>query len=290
MAAHDEILRYHEIMQIAEAMAELGVQKIKLTGGEPLVRRNLSALVKELKELPGISQVTLTTNGVLLGEQMDDLAKAGINGINLSLDTLNEERYQQITRRDAFQKAYEGFQKALEYKDIPLKVNCVLMDQSLQELCQLAELSRKHPVHVRFIEMMPIGLGKTFSGMNEDELLRQLREKYGQEQVCSQLLGNGPAHYYSFPGFLGKIGFISAVSHKFCSSCNRVRLTAQGYLKACLQYETGKDLRGALRQGASKEDIKDLIKETLAHKPECHAFFQEDGTNVEQKIMSQIGG
>ena len=290
MAGHADILRYSEIIQIAEAMAGLGVHKIKLTGGEPLVRRNLPQLVADLKRIEGITQVTLTTNGVLLGEQMEALAEAGIDGVNISLDTLDPGQYSQITRRDEFGRAYEGILTALKYKDIVLKINCVLLGQSPEEIVRIAGLARENPIHVRFIEMMPIGLGNDFTGMTEDKVLSFLRPVYGTEKAEDMCLGNGPAHYFCYPGLTGRIGFISAVSHKFCKSCNRVRLTSQGFLKTCLQYETGKDLRDPLRRGASREELKDLIVQALAEKPDGHAFFQEKTGSEEHKIMSQIGG
>ena len=290
LVGHSDILRHHEIVQIAEAMAELGVHKIKLTGGEPLVRKNLPALVRDLKKIAGITQVTITTNGVLLGEKMADLAAAGIDGINISLDTLNPEKYRQITRRNEFAQAYQGIMEALKYKDIPLKVNCVLLGQSTEEICGIAKLAKEYPIHVRFIEMMPIGLGNDFSGVAEEQVLDTLRSVYGRESAVNESLGNGPAHYFSYPDFKGRIGFISAVSHKFCKSCNRVRLTSQGFLKTCLQYETGRDLREALRQGASVEELKNLIMEALAEKPDGHAFFEKKTGIEEHRMMSQIGG
>ncbi|MBS6397016.1 MAG: GTP 3',8-cyclase MoaA [Clostridiales bacterium] len=288
--SHEEILRYDEILRLTEAFAGLGFRKVKLTGGEPLVRRNLAGLVGELKAIPGIEQVTLTTNGVLLQEQMKELAEAGIDSINLSLDSLDPGTYQQITRRDCLDQVLEGMREALRYPGIPLKINCVPMGQSEEELCELAELARTCLVHVRFIEMMPIGLGKGFQGRSEQEILEILEDRFGPAGPVSEILGNGPGHYYEFAGFHGRIGFISAVSHKFCHTCNRVRLTSQGYLKTCLQYDRGKDMREPLRAGASLEELQELIREALLEKPEGHAFFQNSGENKEQRIMSQIGG
>lgn len=290
MASHEEILRYQEIVEIAAAMAELGLQKIKLTGGEPLVRRGLPDLVGDLKAIPGIRQVTLTTNGVLLKEHMKALSQAGIDGINMSLDTLDRDGYRQIARRDEWDRAWEGLTEALKYPGIPLKINCVLMGQEEEELCRLGALARELPLQVRFIEMMPIGLGGDFSGKGEDEVLELLRRAFGREEPVEERLGNGPARYVHFPGFLGNIGFISAVSHKFCSSCNRVRLTSQGYLKTCLQYETGRDLREPLRRGAGREELKEIVREALMEKPECHGFFQEKRGPVDARSMVQIGG
>lgn len=203
--AHSEILNFDEIQRLAEIFAQLGVKKIKLTGGEPLARKGTAGLAKQLKRIPGIEQVTLTTNGVQLASQMEALAEAGIDGINLSLDTLNPAVFQQIARRNSFERVMEGFQKALEHREIPLKINCVPMGIPGQDVIKLAELAKDYPVHVRYIEMMPIGLGKQFECCEEEDLLKELREKYGEYQAFPKKLGNGPGHYYSFPGFREKL-------------------------------------------------------------------------------------
>ena len=194
--AHDEILSYEEITKLVKVFAGLGFRKIKLTGGEPLVRKNAAHLVKEMKEIDGIEQVTLTTNGILLAETMNALAEAGIDGINLSLDTLNPEVFEKITRRAFFEKVIEGFQAALKYPQIPLKVNCVPMGIEGQDVLEMAELAKKYPVHVRFIEMMPIGLGKQFKFCSEESILQGLKERYGEYTPYEESLGNGPGHYY----------------------------------------------------------------------------------------------
>lgn len=288
--SHDKILRYDEILYLGEIFAELGIKKIKITGGEPLVRKGASSFIRDLKSIPGIEKVTITTNGVNLEGCLEELSNAGIDGINLSLDTLNPEVFFKITRRNEFEKVMRGFQAALMHKEIPLKVNCVPMGIEGQDIFELAELSRKYPVHVRYIEMMPIGLGKEYTGCTETEILRELEKRYGTSEMFSGSLGNGPGHYYEFPGFKGKIGFISAMSHKFCSSCNRVRLTSEGYLKTCLQYDVGTDLRALLRNGASKEEIKEAIGKAIQEKPRAHQFTEKQDRHGEQHMMSQIGG
>lgn len=289
-AAHEEILRYQEIERLAGIFARMGIRKIKITGGEPLVRRGIEELVKNLKKTPGIEQVTLTTNGILLSEKWKALKAAGLDGINLSLDTLNPQVYRQITRREGLEKTLEGMKKILENGTIPLKINCVPMGIPGQNVEELAELSRKYPVHVRYIEMMPIGLGKEYRGVTEEELLGELEALYGKSKAYEGRLGNGPGHYFEFPGFLGKIGFISAISHKFCYQCNRVRLTSQGFLKTCLQYENGVELRGLLRSGAVDEELEEVIQKEILCKPVSHHFLQEEKEETEHRIMSQIGG
>ena len=202
----------------------------------------------------------------------------------------NPEVYKKIVRRDQFEKVMEGFQAALKYPQIPLKVNCVPMGMEGQDILQMAELARKYPVHVRFIEMMPIGLGKQFDFCSEDEILQGLKERFGEYVPYEKKLGNGPGHYYSFDGFQGKIGFISAISHKFCDSCNRVRLTAQGYLKTCLQYDIGVDLKKLLRKDAGEEALIDAINEAIYKKPVGHQFGSEVKEHGEAHMMAQIGG
>ena len=287
---HEEILSYEEIIDLAGIFASLGIHKIRLTGGEPLVRKNLSFLVRKLKQVSGIHQVTLTTNGIFLYDQMDELAAAGIDGINISIDTLNPQLFERITRRNGLEDVLKGFHKALEYPQITLKINCVPMGIEDQNITDMAMLAKKYPVHVRFIEMMPIGLGKQYEGQSEEAVLRELKLRFGECQNSENVPGNGPGHYYQFEGFCGKIGFISAVSHKFCDSCNRVRLTSGGFLKPCLQYETGTDLKKLLRQNESEACIRAAIEDTIRKKPNGHQFGKKQDGNSENRMMWQIGG
>ena len=287
---HEEILSYEEIIDLAGIFASLGIHKIRLTGGEPLVRKNLSFLVKKLKQVSGIHQVALTTNGIFLYDQMDELVSAGIDGINISLDTLNPQLFEKITRRNGLEDVLQGFHKALEYPQIPLKINCVPMGIEGQNITDMAMLAKTYPVHVRFIEMMPIGLGKQFVGQSEEAVLRELKLRFGEYRNSEKVPGNGPGHYYQFEGFCGKIGFISAVSHKFCDSCNRVRLTSGGFLKPCLQYETGTDLKKLLRQNESEACIRAAIEDTIRKKPHGHQFGKKQDGNSENRMMWQIGG
>ena len=289
------ILQEEEILRICRVMAELGIRKIKLTGGEPLVRPRMPQLVEKLKNMPGIEKVTLTTNGVLLKDQMSDFARAGLDGLNISLDTLDEACSRRITRRDELGRTLEGISEAMKYPEISLKINCVPLGIPEQDLCRVALFARDHRVHVRFIEMMPIGMGKEFHGVSEVELLRILGEKLPRfSPYVGEPLGNGPCHYYDVDGFSGKIGFISAVSHKFCGECNRIRLTSQGFLKTCLQYAAGRDLREVIRSGGSDEVLKVVILEALAEKPDGHAFGggleKQKDDKTEKLCMAQIGG
>ena len=251
---HEEMLSYDEIVRLCKIFAALGISKIKLTGGEPLVRKNLSSLVKRIKSLDGIDNVTLTTNGLFLAQQLDDLSAAGLDAVNISVDTFDEAVFQKITGASGVQKIREAINKALTFENIRVKVNCVpLKGINDDSLAKLALLAKDHRLSVRFIEMMPIGLGRQFEAFKEDELKTLLEKQFGPMTYFNGKLGNGPCRYYTVEGFRGKIGFISAVSHRFCDKCNRIRLTSEGFLKTCLQYNEGSDLKVLLRSGKDDE-------------------------------------
>ena len=293
---HSRILTYYEIQRLCTIFSKLGVRKIKLTGGEPLVRKNVSSLIQGIYEIEGIEEVTLTTNGILLKEQAEALVNAGIRAVNISLDTMSPEKYTKITRGGDIQKVLEGIKALLKYPEVRIKINCVPNEISDKEVIEVASLAQKYPVHVRFIELMPIGSGKELvyqeqNEYNQEYRIRQLLEKaYGSITPYTEVLGNGPSQYCSLPGFQGKIGFISAMSHKFCHKCNRVRLTAEGYLKTCLQYEVGVDLFSLLRNESSDEVIEQAIIEAIEKKPKAHEFHDQKIEHGEVKSMSQIGG
>ncbi|WP_138302721.1 MULTISPECIES: GTP 3',8-cyclase MoaA [Eubacteriales] len=289
--SHQDILTYDEIVQIVNAAAEVGITRIKLTGGEPLVRKNLAGLVEALRAVPGIEEVTVTTNGVLLKEQIGKLAKAGISAVNISVDSLDPDMYASIARKDALAAVLEGMEAAVSCPGLKVKINCVpLKGLNEEEWVRLAQIARERPIDVRFIEMMPMGLGRDFQGSSQKEVLERLRETFGPEQYLDGNFGNGPATYVHFNGFAGKIGFISALSHKFCSECNRIRMTAEGFLKPCLQYASGEDLREMIRNGASEEELIRAINRTIYYKPACHHFEVDDSAEFEHKKMFRIGG
>ncbi len=289
--SHDRILRFAEIVRIAEAAAALGISKIKLTGGEPLVRRGIVSLVRELKQVPGIREITMTTNGVLLGEMYEDLLEAGLTAVTISLDTLDPKEYARMTRRDEFARVMASLEKAVKDGRIPVKINCVsYRREDPQELRNIALLAKEYPVHVRFIEMMPIGLGKQFAWLSQEELMEILRPATGVLIPVEEVLGNGPARYFRAEGFAGRVGFISAISHRFCDGCNRIRITSEGYLKSCLQYETGIDLREALA-AEDPQRLKEAMAEGIRRKPHQHHFTEQGEIPQEERHkMSQIGG
>lgn len=288
--AHEDILTYEEFLRVIGIFAGLGVRKLKISGGEPLVRKDAPNFIRRAKRVPGIEQVTLTTNGVLLARELPKLLAAGIDGINVSLDTLRSDRYASITRIGTLSDALAGIDAAYAAGIRPLKLNTVLLDGiNDDEIITLAELARNRAISVRFIELMPLGLGTRFQSVPGSRVLEELAQCFGEPVLLNEKLGNGPAVYYSFPGFAGKIGLIDAISHTFCAWCNRVRLTADGQLRLCLQYEEGCDLRAALRGGCDDPALQDLILNTVRNKPAQHCFGAA-GQPAGRRTMNAIGG
>ena len=288
---HEEILTYEEILRICEIVSELGIKKIKITGGEPLVRKDIVNLIRDIKNLDKIEQVTLTTNGILLYDMLDDLYDAGIDAINISLDTLKEDNFKQITRRDGLEKVLMAIDKAYNL-GIRVKINCLaIRDFNINELADIANFAKDREIDVRFIELMPIGFGKKYTQIDNDEILSILESNFGTFEPVTEKRGNGPAKYYKNKDMKGCIGFISAISHEFCESCNRIRLTSNGFLKLCLHYNKGIDLKAPIRSGISDEDLKVLIHDTIWNKPLSHKFGHTNGEkDIEVKNMVQIGG
>ena len=297
MLPHEKILTYEEILRLCRCFARLGIHKVKLTGGEPLVRRGVPWLVEQLKQIEGIDNVTITTNGILLTEQMEELYRAGIDSVNISLDTLDREMFRQLTRFDRLDSVLAGIDKALSYPDVTAKINCVPVGGAAAEktVIRMAGLAKDRPLHVRFIELMPIGMGKELTGSDEEALKAIISRAYGPMIPYGESLGNGPGVYYRLEGFEGKIGFISAVSHKFCHKCNRIRLTSEGILKNCLQYSGGVNLRDVMEAGCTDKELEVLIHDTIEQKPAGHQFGgaqpdEREESGTENRKMSQIGG
>ena len=288
---HSQILTFDEIHALCAFMARYGLKKIKITGGEPLVRKGIPNLIAQLKSIPGISSVTITTNGVLLDSYYHPLVEAGVDCITVSLDALSREKYQALTRRDQLDAVLRGIHLAQEENLVKLKINAVpTAPLDGDEVIRLAQFAQNHDTDVRFIEVMPIGMGTQFQAVGENQVRSILEERFGPMTICHEVRGNGPSVYYSLDGFLGKIGFISAVSHKFCDTCNRVRLTADGYLKTCLQYDTGVMLRPYLRDW-DEAGLFDALTRGIQAKPKGHHFeAHEEFTDREHRKMSQIGG
>lgn len=293
---HAEILSYEEIYRLVRIMSVHGLEYVRITGGEPTVRKNLCELISMLNQLPQIKGIGITTNGLLLTKQLDDLLAAGLTSLNISVDTLRPELFNKITRRNSFDQFFAGLSYALSKSEqCTIKLNCVLNKNNREEWPEIALLSKDYPISVRFIEMMPIGLGKTKSQFGENSLRSELEAKLGPLKPLTpdlHPLSFGPGRYERIDGFRGNIGFISAISHSFCEQCNRLRLTATGFLKTCLQYANGRDLRPALRDGSADQEIWKLIELALTEKPHSHQFKKkiQENSLLETKHMNQIGG
>lgn len=297
---HDEILSMEEIFDFVKVAAKHGIRRIRLTGGEPLVRKGTVELISWINELEGIDDISLTTNGSLLHKFADELRAAGLSRVNISLDTFDAELFEKVTRKGKLADVLDGIEVALEKGFDPVKINVVAMRSLVSNPFEFARLSIDRPLHIRFIEFMPIGdereLG--FDGWSEDESMSvdELRELINAEAIKAGVgelvrvkqseapAGAGPSKYFRFEGARGTVGFISPISNHFCGACNRLRLTADGKLRPCLFSDQEYDVRTALRNKDTAQ-VEALIEQTLREKPDSHHFAH--GT-VRQ--MSQIGG
>ena len=288
--AHRDILRYEEILRILRIGITLGITKIRITGGEPLVRRDLLPFLEELRQLAGLSDIALTTNGVLLKPYLEPLRAAGIKRLNISLDTLRRGRFAEITGGDHFDQVWEAIDAAHTMGFHPIKLNVVAMrginDDEFQDI---AALTLKRPFHVRFIEYMPMG-NPNLPGdpyMSNDEVRRQL-ERIARLLPVPRGVSDGPARRYRYPDAIGEVGFISPLSHHFCDTCNRLRLTAGGKLRPCLLSNQEFDLITPLRAGASDGELAAIFLEAARLKPMAHSLVA-GGDKVDAR-MSSIGG
>jgi len=287
---HGDILSYEDTAHIIRILAADGISRVKLTGGEPLVRKDICEAVRMIRGIEGIDEITLTTNGVLLESMLDELISAGISSVNISLDTLDPEYYRQITRVGELDTVLSALDACLGAQ-LRTKINCVpLTDEN--DILALARLARDNELHVRFIEKMPFGpadADKYFPKIYREDEIRSIIEKsFGRLTPCGERLGNGPAVYYSLEGFKGKIGFISAMSHSFCSSCSRLRLTSTGFLKTCLYYGDGVDLGSMLLEPDSV--IEKAVLEAVSRKRAGHRFGEDARKDAALSSLSTIGG
>ena len=291
---HNEILTYEEILRLAEAAVLAGISKIRLTGGEPLLRKGMVDLCRMLANIEGLDSLTLTTNGVLLHELALPLVEAGVCRINISLDTLKPERFKKITGRDLFFRVLAGIKRSEEVGLYPIKINTVLMRGiNEDEIEDLARLTLKKPYHVRFIELMPIesscfgGNGSLFVPVEEVvkrvKNIAELDLEYKSESF-------GPARLCTPKGGVGKVGFIAPLSWHFCDSCNRMRLTADGKLRTCLFSEEELNIKGPLRAGASLEELSGIFKLAAMRKPRSHPLKETRGQRGWGRTMRAIGG
>jgi cyclic pyranopterin phosphate synthase len=296
-----EILTYEEIAEVARLASELGINKLRLTGGEPLVRARLRELVAMLAQIDTIDDISLTTNGVLLKEYASELKGAGLKRVNVSLDSLNRDKFERITRHNKLGEVLQGIEAAKACGLNPVKINMVVMRGiNDDEIVDFAKLTITDGWHVRFIELMPFSMdnppdGHSIGGrvalhpqfMSASEI-KELISSLGKLEPSLPITGNGPAKYFRFPQAGGTIGFITPVSQHFCFNCNRLRLTAEGKLRPCLLSDQEVDLRRPLRGGASPEELKKIITEAVQSKPQRHQLPQ--GRVSRKRLMSQVGG
>ncbi|AIY83450.1 molybdenum cofactor biosynthesis protein A [Clostridium baratii] len=284
----ENILSNEEIYKIAKEAAKLGIRKVRLTGGEPLVRKGIVELIKKINSIDGIEEICLTTNGILLEENIDELYKSGLRKVNISLDTLNKEKYNKITRGGDINKVINAIDKCLDY-GIVVKLNVVIIKGiNDDEILDLMNLTLDKKVDVRFIELMPIGEGKKFEGLSNEyikDYIKRLNIDFDYEIRESK---DGPAKYIKLKNSLGRVGFISPMSNCFCEDCNRIRITTEGTLKQCLNWKSGINLKKAVNSN-SEEELKKIIEKSIYNKPEKY-LFKEESKDKEEKFMNEIGG
>jgi cyclic pyranopterin phosphate synthase len=288
----DEVLSYEEIARLVRVLSEMGVDEVRLTGGEPLVRRDLPVLVSFLAGIPGVRDLSLTTNGVLLDRLAGPLVAAGLRRLNVSLDSLSHVRFAEITRRDALDRVLAGLEEAERHPELrPIKVNCVaIRGFTEEEVPALAELARRKPYVVRFIEFMPLDADQAW---REDEVLTGgeiralIEERWPLVEIPAKQ--SSTARRFRFADGAGEIGFVNPVSEPFCSSCDRIRLTADGQLRTCLFSRREWDLKAPLREGASDDELGALIRFAVRHKELKHKI-NDPGFVRASRSMSQIGG
>lgn len=284
------ILTFEEIWEIVRTGVSLGITHIRITGGEPLVRKGCVDLIRGIREIPGVETITMTTNGVLLGNYWKQLKKAGVDGVNISLDTLDPEEFYKITGKRELQEVLAGI-RAAKTAGLPVKLNAV--NRKELDPIPLVRYAQEENLPLRFIEMMPVGYGKKYVGRSNEELRETLEAVCGKAECMTNReelsrMGSGPAVYYQFSDLKVPVGFISAIHGKFCDTCNRVRLTAEGYLKLCLCYDEGEDLRRVLREG-EKENLRTIMEQTIFRKPAAHCF-EHPAEMTETHEMVKIGG
>jgi cyclic pyranopterin phosphate synthase len=288
----DELLSFEEIERLVRVLARMGVDEVRLTGGEPLVRRDLPTLVGKLAATPGVRDLSLTTNGVLLDRLAAPHVEAGLRRINVSLDSLSHERFAEITRRDALDRVLAGLAAAERHPELrPIKVNCVAIKGfTEEEVPALAELARRKPYVVRFIEFMPLDADQAWRGddvLTGGEIRALIEERWPLEELPAK--ASSTARRFRFADGAGEIGFVNPVSEPFCSTCDRIRLTADGQLRTCLFSRREWDLKTPLRDGSSDERLDELIRFAVAHKELKHKI-NDPGFVRASRSMSQIGG
>ncbi|MEW9078404.1 GTP 3',8-cyclase MoaA [Terrisporobacter glycolicus] len=284
-----DILNDDEIIKIVTQCAILGIKKIRITGGEPLVRKNIENLIYRLSNIEGIEEIYITTNGVLLHDKLEILERNGLSGVNISLDSLRKNRFKELTKFDKLSQVLSAIDKALKL-GLKVKINTVIVDDiNKDEIIDFINLTKNKNLALRFIELMPIGAAKKHKRTNNKEILNIIKSNFKNVKKENKIERSGPANYIKIEGYKGKVGFISPISSCFCEDCNRIRLTSSGFLKKCLHYNYGVDLKRHLDNKICNEELNALIYENIYDKPEKHLFL-EICDNKENKYMNQIGG
>jgi cyclic pyranopterin phosphate synthase len=289
--SREELMSYDEMLRICTLLVEMGIQKIRITGGEPFVRKDIMPFLTELSALPGLNELTITTNGVLTAPYVAQLKDIGIKAVNLSLDTLDAERFFAITRRDEFAAVMKTLNELLKH-DIQVKINAVVMDgKNTQDIIPLVQLTKELPVDVRFIEEMPFnGDGHSFSGLKWDHvrILDKIKETFPSIQKAEDP-AYSTAHTYHIPGHNGKVGIIAAYSRTFCGTCNRIRITPQGVLKTCL-YDNGiLNIKDSIRKGKTNQQIKETLLSAFNNRPKDGWEAEQSNAGIHES-MAAIGG
>lgn len=287
--AHEDVLSYEEIARVTRLMAGLGIRHIRITGGEPLARMGCLDLIGKIHAVDGIETISMTTNGLMLRGRMEQAKAMGLSALNISLDTTDPQTYRTMTRGGDVRDVLETIDQALAC-GLKVKINAVpVRGYNDEQLTDLAAMARTRPISVRFIELMPVGCGANLEPVSTGEVEKKIEAAFGPLLPDDSLHGYGPARYVRPEGFMGSIGFISPMSHEFCGACNRVRLTADGYLKLCLNHTAGLDLRAMMRGGADDATIEAAIRDSIEHKPVRHGFLEDIGDR-EVRRMNEIGG
>ncbi len=287
---HEDIARYEEILRITNIAVKLGITKVRITGGEPLIKKGVLNFIKKISKIKGIEDISITTNGVLLKQNIDQLIDSGVNRLNISLDTLKPEKFKSISGRDFFDKVWNGIMAAHEKGITPIKLNTVaLRGVNDDEMSEIASLTLKYPFHVRFIEYMPMGNSAVDISQQilTPEIKNRIEKDLGPLQPVDRAKHDGPARRFKALDAIGEIGFISPISSHFCHQCSRMRLTSTGKLRPCLLNNYELDILSSLRNGASDKELTDIIKTAFKTKPAQHRLDKE--ANVKTQ-MSTIGG
>ena len=281
-----ETLTKENIFDIVEVAVELNIKKIRLTGGEPLLRQDIVEIVQGIKDR-GIEKIYITTNGILLSEKIEKLKKAGLKGVNISLDTLDREQFNYITRGGDLERVLQGIEKALNL-NLEVKINSVIMkDINENAIEELVKLTLNNQLDVRFIELMPIGQGKKFTGISNNEIYDRLEKTFEFDRDYKEI--KGVSTYYKLKDSEGNIGFISPINSCFCETCNKIRLTSDGVIKRCLNSKGNTNIKEYLDKNIEKEKIKEILEQEIFKKPERH-LFGKDNKDEELKNMNAIGG